>query len=85
MKFKKKEGLTAEQHPITANPDVFEYEFTPDCDFIIMGCDGCWETKSNDEMVAWVYRKLEQAPDKSVESLKSIVSDLLNELISPHH
>jgi len=29
LKFKKKEGLTAEQHPITANPDVFTYELTP--------------------------------------------------------
>ena len=85
LKFKKKEGLTAEQHPITANPDVYTYDLTPQCDFIIMGCDGCWETKSNDEMVAWVYNKLEQAPDRSIASLKDIVSGLLNELISPHH
>lgn len=64
LKFKKKEGLTAEQHPITANPDVYEYELTPDCDFILMGCDGCWETKSNEQMCEWVYNKLEEAPDK---------------------
>lgn len=85
LKFKQKEGLKAEEHPITANPDVFEYEFGAECDFILMGCDGVWETKSNEEMVEWVYNKLEQAPDKSVESLKTIVSDLLNELISPNH
>jgi serine/threonine protein phosphatase PrpC len=51
LKFKKKPGLTAEQHCITANPDVFEYEFSSECDFILMGCDGVWETKSNEEMV----------------------------------
>ena len=85
LKFKKKEGLTPEQHCITANPDVMEYELTPEDDFIIMGCDGCWETKSNEEMVEWVYKKLEDAADRSVDSLKRIVSDLLNELISPHH
>lgn len=62
-----------------------EYELTPEDDFIIMGCDGCWETKSNEEMVEWVYNRLEQASDRSIDSLKKIVSDLLNELISPHH
>jgi serine/threonine protein phosphatase PrpC len=51
LKFKKKPGLTAEQHCITANPDVFEYDFTAESDFILMGCDGVWETKSNEEMV----------------------------------
>jgi len=24
-------------------------------DFILMGCDGIWEKKSNEEAVAWVY------------------------------
>ena len=85
LKFKKKEELTPEQHSITANPDTFEYEFGADCDFILMGCDGVWEVKSNEQMVEWVYKKLAEAKDKSVESLKSIVSDLLNELISPNH
>jgi len=85
LKFKKKPGLTAEQHCITANPDVYEYELSSECDFIIMGCDGVWETKSNEEMVQWVYKRLGDAADKSPASLKLIVSDLLNELISPHH
>lgn len=51
----------------------------------MMGCDGIWETWSNDQMVEWVYNKLEQAPDRSIDSLKQIVSELLNELISPNH
>ena len=58
LKFKKKPNLTAEQHPITANPDVYTYDLTEQCDFVIMGCDGCWETKDNDAMVAWVYERL---------------------------
>ena len=85
LKFKKKEGLTAEQHPITANPDVYTYDFTAECDFVLMGCDGCWETKENDAMVAWVYQRLEQYSDRSVQTLKLIVSELLNELVSPNH
>ena len=58
LKYKKKEELTAEQHPITANPDTYEYDITPETDFIIMGCDGVWEIKSNEEMVEWIYEKL---------------------------
>ena len=43
---------------MTANPDTYEYEITADSDFVFMGCDGCWETKSNDEMVEWIYKRL---------------------------
>ena len=85
LKFKKKEGLKDEEHPITSNPDVYEYDLGEDCDFILMGCDGCWETKSNEEMVGWVYDKLKAKPDKSISSIKEIVHDLLNELVSPNY
>jgi len=43
LKYKQKTWLKAEEHPITSNPDVFEYDLTDECDFIIMGCDGVWE------------------------------------------
>lgn len=85
LKFKKKPNLKPEEHCITANPDTFTYDLTDKDDFILMGCDGCWESKSNEAMVEWVYERLEQQPDRSIESLKTIVSDLLNELISPNH
>ena len=68
--------------PITANPDTYEYELTSECDFIIMGCDGVWETKTNEEMVAWVYNKLGSKPEEA--DLKKIISDLLNEQLSPN-
>ena len=50
-----------------------------------MGCDGIWETMSNDEMCAWVYKKLEETENRDIETLKGIVSDLLNVLISPDY
>lgn len=43
LKYKTKAHLKPEEHPITANPDVYEYDLDNDCDFIIMGCDGVWE------------------------------------------
>mgnify|MGYP000055954340 CR=1 FL=1 len=85
LKFKVKEGLTPEEFPITANPDVLEFDFDAQCDFILMGCDGVWEQKSNDEMVAWVYKELQERPDRSQETLRAIVQKLLHEQLSPNH
>lgn len=68
--------------PITANPDTYEYPLTSDCDFIIMGCDGVWETKSNEEMVEWVYKRLKK--ETAIPDIKQIVTELLNEQLSPN-
>ena len=83
LKYKQKENLKAEEHPITANPDTYEYDITADSDFVFMGCDGCWETKSNDEMVEWIYKRLGSNAQQA--DLKTIVSELLNEIVSPDH
>jgi len=82
LRYKKKD-LKPEDHPVTANPDVFEYDLPADLDFIFMGCDGCWERKSNEEMCAWLYTKL---TDKKNVDLKEVCADLLkNECLSPNH
>jgi serine/threonine protein phosphatase PrpC len=46
---------------ITANPDIIKIK-RENIDFIVMGCDGIWEVKSNSEMVAWVKSRLEEKP-----------------------
>lgn len=56
LKYKHREHLQPEEQAITANPDTYEFDVTDDIDFIIMGCDGIWEKKSNEEMVDWVYQ-----------------------------
>lgn len=69
MKYKQKENLTPEEQPITANPDVYVFEYTEDIDFIIMGCDGIWEKRTNEEMVSYVYEKLKKnVPIKQIVS-----------------
>jgi len=80
LKFKQKDNLKAEEHPITANPDTYTYDLTPDADFILMGCDGVWEQKSNEEMVEWVYQRLQNK-----KPMKDIVTELLHETVSPDH
>jgi serine/threonine protein phosphatase PrpC len=58
LKYKTNKDLKPEEWPITANPDVKCVDLQPEDDFIIMGCDGIWETKSNDEMVEYIYDRL---------------------------
>jgi len=65
---------------VTGNPDIYTYDLTPEDDFIIMGCDGIWETKSNQQMVDYLYEKLRTKKD-----LKLIVRDLLEDIISPDY
>lgn len=65
---------------MTGNPDIYTYDLSPEDDFIIMGCDGIWETKTNQQMVDYLYEKLRTKKD-----LKQIVRDLLEDIISPDY
>lgn len=58
LKYKVKKTLKPEEQPITANPDLKVVDIQPEDDFIIMGCDGIWETKTNEEMVEYIYEKI---------------------------
>lgn len=57
--YKKNDSLPAEEQMITAKPDISKIK-NDNIDFIIMGCDGIWEIKTNQEMVAWVQARLEK-------------------------
>ena len=80
LKYKTNKDLKPEEWPITANPDIKVVDITPEDDFIIMGCDGIWETKSNEEMVEYIYDRLKQKKE-----LKDIVKELLHDIISPDY
>lgn len=70
MEYKQNANLPFEQQMITAYPDVKKIE-NKNIDFIIMGCDGIWQVKSNEDMVKWVAKKIENKIDanKIVENL----------------
>lgn len=80
LKYKQREHLKPEEQAITANPDTYEFELEKGIDFILMGCDGIWEKKSNEEAVAWVYEQIKkQEKDNMDIDIKKIVADLLHE------
>ena len=42
---------------ITVYPEIKKIK-NSHIDFIIMGCDGIWEVKSNEEMAQWISKRL---------------------------
>jgi serine/threonine protein phosphatase PrpC len=80
LKYKTNKDLKPEEWPITANPDVKIVDVQPEDDFIIMGCDGIWETKTNEEMVDYIYDRL-----RNKKNPKDIVQELLYDIISPDY
>lgn len=60
---------------ITAKPDIIKIK-NENIDFIIMGCDGIWQIKTNSQMVDWVKSRLDR------RDFKLICEDLLDELVS---
>lgn len=84
LKYKQKKEFPPEDQPITSNPDTYEYPLPNDADFIIMGCDGIWEKKSNEEMVEWVYAQI--GNNKKNANLQQIIAELLQkECLSEDH
>lgn len=80
LKYKQREHLKPEEQAITANPDTYEFDLDQGVDFILMGCDGIWEKKSNEEAVSWIYEQISKykKEEKDVD-IKQIVADLLHE------
>ena len=65
---------------ITAYPDVVIDTLTPDCEFIIIGCDGVWDCKTNQEACDFVSERLKK--NQNVK-LSKIIEELFDEIIAP--
>lgn len=62
---------------ISVVPDIKSYTLTANDKFLLMGCDGIWECKSNEELIQIISAQL----DKNVP-IKSIISELLDNIIA---
>jgi len=78
MEYKKNSSLGVEAQLITAVPDIEKRVLTADDDFIVVGCDGIWECKSNQAIVDFVGERLKLQPVTS-----RIVEDLLDNIVAP--
>lgn len=76
LEFKENKELKLEEQVITSDPDVTKIP-REDLHFIIMGCDGIWESKSSEEMVEWVKEQI-----GSRRALGKILEELLDSLVA---
>jgi len=51
---KKNANLPLKEQAITSFPDVKCVKISNKMDFIVMGCDGIWESHSNQQVVDWI-------------------------------
>lgn len=77
LEYKKNTVLDVHEQLIIAVPDVKAYEITEKTDYILLGCDGVWETMSNTDISDFIYENLKKGTE-----LKVIVEGLLDKLIA---
>jgi len=80
LEYKQNKKLSAAEQMITAYPDVVIENLTPDCEFIIIGCDGVWDCKTNQEACDFVSQRLKIDPNYK---LSKIVEELFDEIVAP--
>lgn len=57
LEFKRNRSLAAHEQMVTSTPDIIGCK-REGLEFILIGCDGIWERKSNEKMVEWIRSRL---------------------------
>ena len=79
LKYKKNAGLKPEEQMITAAPDVYKQPISKDFDFVVMGCDGIYDSWSSQKVVEHFYKELKEKPStRLVEHAEKFVDSLVS-------
>lgn len=78
MEYKKNSSLKLNEQLIISEPDIKEYTLTGEDEFVLMGCDGIYEIKTNQEIVDFIRDKLQKK-----ERLESVLTSLLDWILAP--
>ena len=79
LEYKKNPALKPEQQIISAFPDIVSIPIEKSHGFVLMGCDGIWETLSGKEICTFIDTRLSS---NSNVKLSSVVEDVLDKLIA---
>ncbi|VDK68607.1 unnamed protein product [Litomosoides sigmodontis] len=77
--YKKNASLPLKEQMISALPDVKQYKILQDDEFIIIACDGIWNSLTSQEAVDFVRRKINDGV-----SLKDICEQVCDHCLSPN-
>jgi len=78
LEYKKDDKIGVQEQLITAWPDIIKKKVSADDEFLVLGCDGIWEIKSNQEIIDFVGARLSK--DTKVSG---VVEDLLEAIVAP--
>ena len=82
LRYKKDKTLKAEEQMISGEPEIYKYPIGSDFDFIVIGCDGVYETKTNQEIVEFFYKEMKENPSNS---LRVAIEKYLDSNLSPDY
>lgn len=75
--YKDNQQLQATEQLVIALPDVRVWNLSPDDEFLLLGCDGIWESVPVEQIYEFLNTKF-----KSQKPLKGTIEDLLDYLIA---
>jgi serine/threonine protein phosphatase PrpC len=82
LQYKSNGALRPEEQMICALPDVTTRKITHDMLCVVMGCDGIFETKSTQDIGAFVAKGIRESPGIRITAT---IERLLDSLLSPNY
>ena len=79
LEYKKNPALKPQEQIISAFPDVVEHKLNKSEKFMLIGCDGIWETLSAKDIFSIADQRIKNNPDVK---LSIVVEELLDRLIA---
>uniref|UniRef100_A0A6A7FYF4 protein-serine/threonine phosphatase n=2 Tax=Hirondellea gigas TaxID=1518452 RepID=A0A6A7FYF4_9CRUS len=79
--YKQNTNITAAEQMISPMPDVQTLQLTQEDDFVIIACDGIWNSLSSQQAVDFVNQQLKLTPDVP---LSTICEQMFEECLAPN-
>ena len=78
-KFKQKQYGSV-QGSIVSTPEIFEFDYNDDYDFIVMGCDGIYDFLNNNQIidsVFWIIKEMAKEKKYDIHQLTGVACDMV--------
>jgi serine/threonine protein phosphatase PrpC len=78
LEYKQNKKLSPAEQMITAYPEIKVEDLTPECNFIVMACDGVWDCMTNQEVCDFISERL-----KKNMKLSTIIEEIFDTILAP--